>query len=259
MYPNLREDRIHYVEKWGLIRRTPAADNEVGYSFADVAVLRQISGEMAKGVTFRAAVRAVAAERDGQMALDFASESAPARIVALRPRIAQSVQVEPEVVVDRTAAEEHFLAASRLDDGTAENQEAAARAYRLALEADPYLIPALINLGNLHYARDERIEAQALYERALSLAPDVYEAHFNLGNVHHDRGRFETACQYYQEALRLNPQYAEAHFYLAVTLEKMGCPQEARTHWRAYQQLAPGGEWIHLAREFGDDPDSTPQ
>jgi len=52
----------------------------------------------------------------------------------------------------------------------------------------------------------------------------------------------------------LNGEYAEGHFYLAVTLEKMGRSPEARQHWRAYQFLAPDGEWVDLAREFGDDP-----
>jgi tetratricopeptide (TPR) repeat protein len=162
------------------------------------------------------------------------------------------VVVETETVVDHTAAEQYFAEASALDTGEAETREGAARAYRQALEANPYLVPALINLGNLHYATDELIEAQALYERALTLGPDVYEAHFNLGNVHHDLGRLELARECYEEALRLNPDYAEAHFYLAVTLEKLGRSQEAKPHWRAYQRLAPDGEWIDLAREFSD-------
>ncbi len=252
MYPQLREDHVHYLEKWGLVR--PALKTKAGtfFAFADLSVLRQISGEIARGVPFRGVVRALAAQRQGQMALDFRAEAEPARIVTLRPRVASEVTLEPEVIVDRATAEQCFAAASLLDDGTAANQEAAARGYREALDADPYLIPALINLGNLHYARDELVEAQALYERALLLAPDVYEAHFNLGNVHHDRGRFETARNCYSEALRLNPDYADAHFYLAVTLEKMGRSQEAKPHWRAYQRLAPDGEWIDLAREFSE-------
>ena len=52
--------------------------------------------------------------------------------------------------------------------------------------------------------------------------------------------------------MRLNALYADAHFYLAVTLEKMGLPQEARPHWRSYQQLAPQGEWVELAKEFSE-------
>ena len=111
-------------------------------------------------------------------------------------------------------------------------------------------MPALINLANIHYSRDEIAEAQALYERAIALEPDVFEAHFNLGNIFHDLGRYREAQGCYREALKLNPAYADAHFYLAVTLEKNGQSQEARTHWRAYQQLAPNGEWLELAREF---------
>ena len=70
--------------------------------------------------------------------------------------------------------------------------------------------------------------------------------------MHHDRGRLEDAVQCYTEALRLRSGYANAHFYLAVTLEKLGRASQAKPHWRAYQRLAPDGEWIELAREFGE-------
>ena len=71
--------------------------------------------------------------------------------------------------------------------------ESAAAAYRKALVIDPDLVPAIVNLANIHYARDEMIEAQALYERAIGLDPDCFEAYFNLGNIHHDLGRYEPA------------------------------------------------------------------
>ena len=51
----------------------------------------------------------------------------------------------------------------------------------------------------------------------------------------------------------MNPRCAEAHFYLAVTLEKQGRSGEARAHWRAYQELAPDGEWADLAKEFSEE------
>ncbi len=113
-------------------------------------------------------------------------------------------------------------------------------------------MPAIVNLANIHYAHDELVEAQALYARALSLDADCFEAHFNLGNIHHDLGRHDEAVGLYADALRLNPAYADAHFYLAVTLEKMGRSEESKVHWRAYQQLAPNGEWVDLAREFSE-------
>ena len=113
-------------------------------------------------------------------------------------------------------------------------------------------MPALINLANIHYARDEIIEAQALYERAVTLEPDVFEAHFNLGNIYHDLGRYVQAQSCYRSALALHPGYADAHFYLAVTLEKNGQSADARPHWKAYRKLAPTGEWVALAKEFSD-------
>ena len=139
-----------------------------------------------------------------------------------------------------------------LDDGDDSTQDEAAAAYRKALEFDPHLVPALINLANIHYRLDEIAEAQALYERAIGLESDFFEAHFNLGNIYHDLGRFPDAQTCYREALRLNPSYADAHFYLAVTYEKMGLSQEARPHWRNYRQLAPHGEWVDLAKEFSE-------
>jgi tetratricopeptide (TPR) repeat protein len=153
---------------------------------------------------------------------------------------------------DALLAEEQFQIGSALDGGDDAKLDEAAAAYRKALELDPYLCAALINLANIHYRHDELVEAQALYERAIGLESDFFEAHFNLGNIYHDLARYPEAQTCYREALRLNPFYADAHFYLAVTFEKMGLSQDARPHWRAYQQLAPQGEWVELAREFSD-------
>jgi tetratricopeptide (TPR) repeat protein len=111
---------------------------------------------------------------------------------------------------------------------------------------------ALVNLANIHYARDRAIEAEALYEKALTIEPSSFEAQYNLGNVLHDSGRFEAAARCYRGALTVDPNYADAHFYLAVTLEKLGRSSDAKPHWVAYRRLAPNGEWVELAREFSE-------
>lgn len=253
-YKHLRDDHLQYLQKWGLIRPVYKTHGETYYAFPDLGLIRQADAELAGGATFRTVLKTLLAARSGQMAFDFRLDANPAKIVRLTPR-----EVPPMVALmdtlpphEASSAEQYFLAASILDDGDPANQDEAAIAYRRALEIDPYLVPALINLANIHYARDEMAEAQALYERATALEPDVFEAHYNLGNIYHDLGLYPAAQRCYRDALRLNPTYADAHFYLAVTLEKSGQSQDARPHWRAYQQLAPNGEWVELAKEFSD-------
>jgi tetratricopeptide (TPR) repeat protein len=252
-YKHVRDDHLRYLQKWGLIR-PQRAHGESMFAFADLAIIRQADAELAEGASFRAVLRNLLASREGQLAFDFRSTAQPAKVLQLRrrepPPFAAFLDATPPV--ETSSAEQYFVAASVLDDGNSETAQEAMTNYRRALELDPYMVPALINLANIHYACDEIVEAQALYERAVALEPDVFEAHFNLGNIFHDLGRYSLAQASYRRALQLNPNYADAHFYLAVTLEKSGLSAEARPHWRLYQHLAPNGEWVSLAREFSD-------
>jgi tetratricopeptide (TPR) repeat protein len=257
-YRALREDHLRYLVKCGALRPVLRTNADTFFAFPDLAVIKQANEGLSQGLSFRSVVRALIAARQGQLEFDFRIDAAPAKILALRrpdqrqPPPAKAPIGGAAARRDTARAEEYFLAASALDEGDDSTQEEAAVAYRKALELDPYLVAALINLANIHYSRDELAEAQALYERAIGLESDFFEAHFNLGNIYHDLGRFPEAQTCYREALRLNPFYADAHFYLAVTFEKMGQSQDARPHWRSYQQLAPQGEWVELAREFSE-------
>lgn len=268
MYPAVREDHLRYLEKLGLIRAAGARGDR-HYRFADLTVIKEAAGGLAQGLPFRQVLRALEAARQGQLAFDFEfrggrTDAQPARVLALeRPREATGAtpgaaatgEAPPDLpaIADppgRLAAK-YFLEGASLD-GVEGQRDAAAAAYRRALVLDTDLVPALVNLANLHYAGDELIEAQALYERAIRIEPECFEAYFNLGNIHHDLGRYEDALECYQEAVSLNPSFPEAHFYLAVTLEKLGRSPDAKPHWKAYQQLAPDGEWVELAKEFSE-------
>ena len=262
MYPSVRDEFLRELQKHGIIRIAADASGERSILFQDLLVIRRLHEELRRGASFKAVLRAIKATRAGQLALDFRKDASPGQVVAL---------TQPPVVVqararlgsagigsaeppsgDPSLGEHFFRVASTLDDGTLENQEKAAAAYRKALESDPLLVPAIVNLANIHYACDELIEAQALYEHAIRIDPEAFEGYFNLGNIHHDLGRFDEAQSYYRRALSISPNYPEVHLYLAVVLEKADRPAEARVHWQSYRNLAPDGEWAELAREFSE-------
>ncbi|HVH55754.1 MAG TPA: tetratricopeptide repeat protein [Vicinamibacterales bacterium] len=267
LYPGVTENHLRYLEKWGLLRHQSHVPRELRqYTFPDLQTIKQLAAELERGTPLRIVLRSLDAERQGQLQLDFqdataASHAPRAKVVALDQHRARREALNaphpkdaslqfPFADPQSALAAKYFVEGSRLDDGEEHNMESAAAAYRKALIVDPDLVPAIVNLANIHYARDELIEAQALYERAIGLEPDCFEAHFNLGNILHDLGRFDRALTCYRNAVALNPSYADAHFYLAVTLEKTGHSPEARPHWKAYQELAPSGEWVELAKEF---------
>jgi len=260
MYAGIRDEHLRYLAKWGLVR--PVVGR---YSFADLHVVRQAASEIDRGVPLPAVLRALSAEHTGQLVLDFRSdtERTPARVVALPSRAvagtsastADSAGAEAAndlIAANRALAAKYFLEGARLDDGETRDLDGAAAAYRRAVLFDGRLVPALVNLANIYYERDELVEAEALYEKAVRLDPDCFEAHFNLGNICHDLGRFPQAIDAYREALEINPEYPEAHFYLAVTFEKAGRSSDARPHWREYRTLAPDGEFADLAKEFSE-------
>lgn len=253
MYPNLRDDHLRYLEKWRLVR--PVAGR---YSFADLHIIKHAAGELERGASLNGVLRALASEREGQLTFDFqptGPERIPARVVEL-PAVAPSPPTPDRsqqiAAANQALAAKYFLEGAELDDGDGRDLDAAATAYRRALLFDPNLVPALVNLANVHYERDELVEAEALYEKALRIDADCFEACFNVGNIHHDLARYEDAVSAYRDALTINPGYPEAHFYLAVTLEKLGRSIDAKAHWRQYRELAPNGEFVELAKEFSD-------
>jgi tetratricopeptide (TPR) repeat protein len=264
LYPAVTDNHLRYLEKWGLVRQSNRPRDRREYSFADLTTIKQVAAELQRGIPLRVVLRSLLAERQGQLELNFleghgGSSTPRAKVVSLEahkpvpgitaPRSATAIACAPSDPQAALAAK-YFLEGSLLDDGDERKMEEAAAAYRRALIIDTDLVPAIVNLANIRYTRDELIEAQALYERAIGLDPDCFEAHFNLGNIQHDLGRFDRALGCYRVAVTLNPGYPDAHFYLAVTLEKVGHSQEAKPHWKAYQELAPKGEWVELAREF---------
>jgi len=222
--------------------------------------------------------KAVFEPLSGQLVLDFEIEALHARVLELlggdapvsvpSPAAGGGVQATPggEVSVqgEPTTAYGWFLRGCALDQDQ-QVMEQAVDAYQRALALDPDLAAAHTNLGNLHYARGERAQAQRSYETACALEPEQPQARFNLANLYEEEGALDRAIAEYRRAIGADAEFADAHFNLALTLERVGSRVQALHHWRCFTDLArgEGAEWVTVARERiasleGNRPETQP-
>jgi len=127
-------------------------------------------------------------------------------------------------------------------------QVQAIAAYQRVLELDPEHAAAHINLGTLHYNRQDYTLAEKHYRAAVTIDPRYALAYFDLGNVLDETGRVTEAIQAYNTALQLAPTYGDAHYNVALAYEKVREPRKALKHWRAYVKLDTSGPWAVHAR-----------
>ncbi len=172
----------------------------------------------------------------GQALLDFeVSDLArdAASLESQRARRLAAVQIaEPEPGID--SADDWFDrgAESEIDD-----PEAAMDAYRQALEIDPTMVDARLNLGRLLHEAGRTVEAEGHYRNALETRPDDPTALFNLGVALQDLGRPAEAAEIYEKALEIDPALADAHYNLAVVYEELGRKKAAIRHLKSYKLL----------------------
>ncbi len=111
-------------------------------------------------------------------------------------------------------------------------------AYRRALELDPTLVDAHVNLGRLLHEAGHVEGAASHYRQALALAPAHSTAAFNLGVALEDQGLAEEAMRAYEAAVSANAANWDAHFNLARLLERAGRKAAAIRHLKVCRQLA---------------------
>jgi len=174
----------------------------------------------------------------GQFMFDFTPDE---KVVASTPVATASAQAAaPDV-------SELFARGIALEEDPS-NQVQAISAYQRVLELDPGHAAAHINLGTLHYNRQDYKLAEEHYRRAIGIDPRYALAYFDLGNVLDETGRVTDAIQAYHTALQLAPTYADAHYNLALAYEKIKQPRKALKHWQTYVKLDRTGPWAAHAR-----------
>ena len=174
----------------------------------------------------------------GQFVMDFSSRE---KVVTSTP-----IPTSDPGTQDNEAAV-WFARGIALEEDPATQTEAMA-AYQKVLEFDPNHAAAHINLGTLHYNRQDFALAEKHYRAALTSDPRYALAYFDLGNVLDETGRVQEAIQTYKTAIQLAPTYADAHYNLALAFEKTREPRKALKHWQAYIKLDTTGPWSVHAR-----------
>jgi tetratricopeptide (TPR) repeat protein len=174
----------------------------------------------------------------GQFVMDFAS----------REKVVTSTPIpDPDSAPQTNEAAIWFARGVALEEDPA-TQTAAMAAYQKVLEFDPTHAAAHINLGTLHYNRQDFTLAEKHYRAALEADPRYALAYFDLGNVLDETGRVQEAIKTYKMAIQLAPTYADAHYNLALAFEKTREPRKALKHWQAYIKLDTTGPWSVHAR-----------
>jgi tetratricopeptide (TPR) repeat protein len=163
----------------------------------------------------------------GQVLLDFDVAELADKVAEIRdaPRAQEERREQARAQLDR---------AIELED---EDARAAQRAYTRALELDPGLVDAWVNLGRLAHEGGDPREALHLYTQALALAPDDALIHFNMAVALEDVQGASPALSHYRRALELDPSFADAHYNLAGLYEQLGRETDALRHYHAYKKL----------------------
>jgi len=141
----------------------------------------------------------------------------------------------PAAEVASFGAEDWYQTGCELE---ASDPARAREAYQRALDLDPDLTDAHINLGRQLQLAGERGRAEPHYREAVRLAPDDPTPHFNLGVLLEELGRREEAVYAYRQAILRDPDFADAHCNLGLLLESLGRRQEAMRHLMAARQAS---------------------
>ncbi len=101
-----------------------------------------------------------------------------------------------------------------------------------ALQMDPSLVQAHVNLIRLYGELKQFEPAERHYRKLVELDPGQPDGHYNFGVILSSLERFQEAEEAFRKAIDLNPHFALAHNNLGYMLERLGRREEAADHYR---------------------------
>jgi tetratricopeptide (TPR) repeat protein len=149
-----------------------------------------------------------------------------------------------DIVALRNSATDHLRRGIHLAE-QGQLREAAA-AHEAAVEADPSLVQAHVNLIRIYGELGEAAKAEEHYRAAVELEPNRAEIHYNYGVFLMSQERTDEAAEAFRRVLELEPGHADALNNYAYILMTSGRLDEAKRYYRAAIESKPDLRSAHF-------------
>ena len=78
---------------------------------------------------------------------------------------------------------------------------------------------------------------ESMLTKAINLDPKLAEADLQLGNLEVSRREYQKAIKFYSEAIEVNPQLSEAHYRLGIAYERVGEKEKAKLEFQKHDEI----------------------
>jgi uncharacterized caspase-like protein/peptidoglycan/xylan/chitin deacetylase (PgdA/CDA1 family) len=99
------------------------------------------------------------------------------------------------------------------------------------------------------YREKQYAQAEAQFTEALKLRPNFALAANNLGFVFYKQDRYTEAARWFENAVRMDPSRAIAYMNLGDAYARAGLADKAKSAYKTYLVLAPGGSGAGYAKQ----------
>jgi tetratricopeptide (TPR) repeat protein len=123
--------------------------------------------------------------------------------------------------------------------------ELAIQEFEAALEVNPRLAMAHVNLIALYGQLNQPEKVEMHFKAAVELDPGWVESYYNWGLFLARQGRKADAIAQFQKAVEVNPNYPEARVQLGILLDDSGQPEAASVHFRRALENNPNHRQAH--------------
>jgi tetratricopeptide (TPR) repeat protein len=119
-----------------------------------------------------------------------------------------------------------------------------------ALQLDPKLSDAYLELGAVFNQTADYPKAEAALKHGLELSPDAAGGHYELAKTYWAMGKWQDAAPHAKTAVSALPGLAPPHVLYGNVLLRQNDPQSASREYQEYLRLEPNGPMAAGAREM---------